>query len=155
MFLKKLLYVILLILFTFSCDETEIDCSTVSCAGPQFIALELLLDGENVFLNETYTIEDIRLLGSNSSDFTLFLSSFDTMEDDSILFLELSSFRASNFMFSLDLGTEFLIDFDAQTELTSSEGCCGGIPFYTSVKINGVEQELPDTFDLNFTINLN
>ncbi|MEM9364207.1 MAG: hypothetical protein AAGA43_16315 [Bacteroidota bacterium] len=155
MSLKKGLYLILLVLLTFSCDETEVECSTVVCAGPQSIALELLLNGENVFLNDTYTIEDVRLLGSNSSDFVLLLSSFDLMEDDSILFLGLSSFRAKNFIFSLDLGSDFLIDFDVQTELNSSGGCCGGIPFYTSIKINGVEQELPDTFDLTFTINLN
>ncbi len=153
--LKKSFALILVLLLYLSCETEDVDCSTAVCAGPPVIGFEILLDGENVFLNETFTIEDVRLIGATTNDFEVFLSSFDSEEENSTLFLGLRSFRANDFEFAIGFGNDFTVDLLIETELSSSGGCCGGTPFLTAIQIDGEDQELADNFAFSFTVNLN
>lgn len=152
---KKPFLLFLIALCSFSCNEDDIDCSTVDCAGPPFVGIEILLDGQNVFLNETYALEDVTLSGISNNDIDTFLSSFDSVDENSILFLNIRSFRAEDLQFTINLGNDFMISMVIATELSPSGGCCGGIPFLTNVQINGVQQDLSNPNGASFTINLN
>ena len=158
MSLKKPFSLFILVLFCLSCEDSRIDCSAVSCAGPAGLSFDVLLNGENVFSSETFTIDGVRLTGANSTDFALSLFSIDSATSDPILFMDFHSFtfRARDYELFLDFGNDFSVKLDLQTELSSTDGCCGGIPFFTGIQINDVEQNLPERFDdPSFTLNLN
>ncbi|WP_422860957.1 hypothetical protein ACOKFD_09285 [Flagellimonas sp. S174] len=142
---------LILLLFSQSCLEDEVDCAAVLCAGPPSIGLEILLDGENIFLNHTYTLDDVSLTGVTTSEVrtTLF---FEPATQKTVLVLSLVSVNLDSFEFAVNLSDDFSINIDMDTSLTPAGGCCGGIPILETLQIDGVEQDLA-TF--TYTINLN
>ena len=149
---KRHVFLLIAILFTSqSCFDDQVDCATVLCAGPPSIALDILLDGENVFLNNTYSIDDVSLTGVSNSEiaYSLFV---DAATENALLVLNVMSFDPESLQFTIDLGEDFSVNMVVETSLTPGGGCCSGIPILESLEIDGVDQDLA-TF--TFTVNLN
>ncbi len=121
-----------------ACNDTEVDCSAVLCAGTPALAFQVLADNENVFLNNTYTIEDVSITGENSTEVTLSLG--NSTEPESILILQNPSWVAGNYEYNLVFGNNdpitLLIDI-----VNSESDCCGNIPRLRQLTIDGDIQD--------------
>lgn len=119
----------------------EDDCAAVLCEGPPALAFDIKLDNANIFLNETYTLEDITITGNNAEDFTIELSTFNTEEPESILVLQNFDWTVGTFENSLVIEDSIVIPLVIEIALSEPGGCCGGIARLKSLKINGIAQE--------------
>ncbi|GMN07096.1 hypothetical protein MTsPCn5_24850 [Croceitalea sp. MTPC5] len=139
----------LLVLCATCCPED--DCATVLCEGPPTLAFDLELDNANVFQNEIYALEDIRISGDNADDFTLELATFDAEKPESILVLQNFDWSIGTSENSLIIADTIVIPLTIEIVLSESDGCCGGIARLKSLVIHGATQE-----DLNgfYTISL-
>lgn len=119
----------------------EDDCAAVLCEGPPSLAFNIELENTNVFLSETYTLEELTITGDNADDFTLTLETFNTEEPQSVLVLQNFNWTIGTSENSLVLEENIVIPLDIQISISESDGCCGGIPRLESLLINGVAQE--------------
>ncbi|PRX56071.1 hypothetical protein [Flagellimonas meridianipacifica] len=143
---------IALLFFSQSCIDDDVDCAAVLCAGPPSIGLEILLDGENVFLNNTYIIDDVSLTGVTNNQIISSLF-FDTVNENIVLVLTLTSVDSDFIQFDINLGGDFTIGLNLETFSPSPTGeCCSGIPILEAVQINGEERDLATS---PFIVNLN
>ncbi len=148
MFLKNVI-ASLMVLCATCCPED--DCAAVLCEGPPTLAFDLELDNANVFQNEAYALEDIRVTGDNTDGFTLELATFNAEEPESILVLQNFDWTIGTSENSLIIADSIAIPLTIEIALSESDGCCGGIARLERLVINGATQE-----DLNgfYTISL-
>ncbi|MGW9684027.1 hypothetical protein [Flagellimonas sp. 2504JD1-5] len=135
-----------------SCNETDVDCSTVLCAGPPSLVFEVLANGENVFGEGIYTTQDISLSGTYPSQ-TEWTTNEVNLGAENIHVLAISSFDWQEIIyeFTLNIGNEYTTDITVAIENSSSDGCCGGIPRIKSLKIDEATVENPyNLITLNF-----
>ncbi len=146
MFLK---YVVasFMILCATCCPED--DCAAVLCEGPPTLAFEIFENGENVFLNGTYTVEDINIIGANAENLEVNLS--NASEPNSTLLLFSNSWSPGTFDFEVQFATDTSVTLLVEIINSPPEGCCGGIARLASLTINGSIQERENGF---FTVNL-
>lgn len=137
MFLKYITTSAILLCAT-CCPEDDYDCATVLCAGPPAIIIEVLANEENVFENETYSIEDISIEGTNANDFNLSL--FENQDAKILLVIENSDWPIGSNEVNLNFSDDSSIPVQMDIALSASDECCGGIPRLESLVINGIVQ---------------
>ncbi|MEM8928770.1 MAG: hypothetical protein AAGC45_11245 [Bacteroidota bacterium] len=135
-----------------SCDEDTLDCSLVDCAGFPSIAFEIVLENENVFEEEVFTIEDLSLSGNFPQPSKL--SIFEAILGDGetpILLLSSMDWKETIYDFNLNIGGEYTSNLVVEIENSPGGGCCGGIPFIKSLELDEVAIENPNSIlTLNF-----
>ncbi len=140
---KKVCILLFLSLFL-SCDENDIDCSTVLCAGPPNLVFELLLNGENVFDENLFTAEDISISGTFPDSFELGVNETNFKNSRTqLLFIESIAWQVNTYDFNLNIGSEYSHNLRVEIQL-STDSCCGGIPRITSYQVDGISQENPN-----------
>lgn len=142
--MKNLPFLLFALCILGSCtDDGSVDCSTVSCEGPPTLAFEVILDGENVFEEGLFTVEDITV--GNTAPMAITLTINETnfgSRTTQILFLETTAWEATTYNFDLNIGDDFTSNIDIEIAL-SSGGCCSGIPLIANYEIDGVIQVNP------------
>ncbi|WP_445381310.1 hypothetical protein [Robiginitalea sp. IMCC43444] len=152
--MKKQLILIFTLLIILSCDENRIDCSTVLCAGPPVFFFELNSNGENVLENDTYTLDNISVTGTDEASLVLEIRPIQTVSGEvASLVLNNPSWEPRAYELVLNLGADFSVPLSIDMGLTEVESCCGGIPVVNAISIDGELQSLNGgTF---FTVVLN
>ncbi len=141
--MKKHILLFLILTISLNCDDTKIDCSTVLCIGPPVLLFEVLNSGENVIENETYTLENITIEGTDADTFVLMKQSFETgLGIKTGVSIENENWIPKAYDITLKLGSDFALPVEIGIELSEAESCCGGIPIVKSVVINGEIQSL-------------
>lgn len=141
----------LIILCATCCPEddffSEDDCAAVTCAGPPALALRVLEDDENVFGNETFTLEDVVITGENSAEISSTI--FETENGETLLFLDNFPWQLGENNYTLTIANETPITLLIDISFSEDIGCCGGIEQLDSFSSNGTTQELENGY---FTI---
>ena len=133
-------YFVLLVAFGLSlgCEENKIDCSLVLCEGPPVFLFEVLENGENVIENDTYPIETISIVGTDSSTFILEIQTWQTSDGEKTgVVVDNQSWEPKLYDINLNLASDVSIPIQINMGLSEAEGCCGGIPRVSAVFING------------------
>lgn len=76
-------FLFLFILVAFTACESRSNCDDVLCESPiPFVALNIVdaLTGENVFSNETYSLEDVELINQNNESLAVRLDAQNYLE---------------------------------------------------------------------------
>ncbi len=144
---------LLLFALLLSCNDDELDCSAVLCVGPPVLLIEILEDGENVIENDTYSIEDISISGTDQETFILEIRTWTSLEEITGLFVNNQEWLPQVYELTLNLGTDFSIPMTIDIERSASGGCCGGIPRIDEITVNGESQDIGNGGS-SFTINL-
>ncbi|GMN11189.1 hypothetical protein MTsPCn9_21060 [Croceitalea sp. MTPC9] len=147
--IKRFYPILFLLLLCFQCDEGIEDCATVLCAGPPVIVMEILANGENVFENETYSIEDVTIEGTNANDITLSL--FEDENSNTLLILENFNWEIGSNEYDLNFSSDTSIALQIEIFQSGPGGCCGNIPILDGFRVNDVPQEGANG---SYTINL-
>ncbi|WP_350290061.1 hypothetical protein [uncultured Croceitalea sp.] len=150
MLFKKILIGSILLCASLCCpEENDYDCAVVSCPSSVTVAIEVLANNENVFENETYTLEDITIEGDNSSD--LQLSLFENEDSITLLLLENSNWQLGSNTYTLNFPDSALIVLQIDIFSSGDVGCCGDTPLLDGLQINGQSQSISANF---YTISL-
>lgn len=140
--MKKLALIVLIFAAIISCNEDNgqdgIDCSLVDCIGFPSLNFELLNQGENVFEENLLAVEEISFTGNfpdpiELTTFEVFLGERET----EILFLSSFAWEEGTYNFNINIGTEFTSEVVVEVEESPKGECCGGIPFFKSLLIDG------------------
>jgi hypothetical protein len=151
--MKKHISLLLVFGLLLSCNDDDLDCSTVSCVGPPVFLFEILNNGENVIENEAYPIEAISINGTDDDSFTLDIRTWQTGSSELTgVFMNNEAWEPQVYEISLDLGSDFSIPMVIAVGLTESGGCCGGIPKVDELRIQGEPQGVGNGGDGAFTI---
>ncbi|MDT0606815.1 hypothetical protein [Croceitalea rosinachiae] len=146
--MKRLIFLFVLLSILFSCndDENNLDCSLVDCAGFPSLNFELLVNGENAFTADLLNIDEISLTGifPDHSELTTFEVNLANGETE-ILFLNSFAWEEGTYDFNLNIGSEYTSKIVVEVEETPKGGCCGGIPFFTSLQIDGEVIQNPNS----------
>jgi hypothetical protein len=136
----------LLSIFLLQCDNTRVDCATVSCIA-QSLAIELVdADGTNLIENGTYPIENIEVLKDENQ--------VNQNSSDRAIFILLSGQRGNN-TYQIVLGNsevDILVLDLIQTG--SDEGCCGPAFSINNATYNGrvIEIEIDEQLGQKITV---
>lgn len=150
MLIKKILISSILLCASLCCpEENDYDCSVVSCPSSATVAIEVLASNENVFENETYTLEDITIEGNNSSDLQLNL--FENEDSKTLLLLQNSNWQLGSNIYSLNFPDGALITLQIDIFSSGDVGCCGNTPLLDDLQINDQSQSISATF---YTVSL-
>ena len=148
-------YFVLLVAFGLSlgCEENKIDCSLVLCEGPPVFLFEVLDNGENVIENDTYPIETISIVGTDSNTFILEIQTWQTGDGEKTgVVVDNKNLEPKLYDKNLNLASDVSIPIQINMGLGEAEGCCGGIPRINGMVIDGERQLLNN--GIYFTINL-
>lgn len=151
--MKKSLLTLLFVSLSFSCqDDESVDCSTVLCVGPPSLLFEVLLNGENVFEEGIYTVDDVSLTGNTPAGMELRVGETNfgnrTVQ---LLYLENIDWEVTSYDFILQIATHDSTELMVEIQLSSGQ-CCGGIPQIINYQIDGTIQVNPNSVA---TLNLN
>ena len=140
------------VVLAFSCDEDAIDCSTVLCEGPPTLVFEVLQNGTNVFEAEVLDASDVSITGNAPGNISFQVAEgFFTGGDTQLLSLQTSAWEATSYAFEVAFGTLGSVNLEVDIELSSTDGCCGGIPFVAAMRLDGAALPNPNTV---LTVNL-
>ncbi len=123
--MKKHLFYYLLLILGLSCtNETSPDCSLVLCAANDAISLELLVNGENVIANGTYTEENITVTSTPQDN--LKVQVFPNTQGTTEGLLEISSFEweRGTYLFTIVLDGDYEFNLEVVFGVTTYP-CCG------------------------------
>lgn len=128
-----------ILLFTvISCDIND-ECATVLCAGDPVIGIEVLSNGDNVFVDQTFTIQDIMVGGTDAADFNLQIERIQNNagEETQLLVVRNSRWGAQTYDLTLSFGSDTTAQMQLQIDRSEPGGCCGGVAFLEEITING------------------
>ncbi|ASV30972.1 hypothetical protein [Maribacter cobaltidurans] len=136
--MKKYFLLLLATGLSLSCEENKIDCSLVLCEGPPVFLFEVLENGENVIENDTYPIETISIVGTDSNTFILEIQTWQTGDGEKTgVVVDNQNWEPKLYDIDLNLASDVSIPIQINMGLGEAEGCCGGIPRVSAVFING------------------
>ena len=150
--LKKTIPYIVIIALLFSCSDDEVDCSAVDCIGFPSLAFEILENGENVFEQDLFSIEDVSLSGTVPDPSELVIQEgFFGPESTQLLIMTSFAWEETTYDFTINIGNSYTANLIVVIEDSPSGGCCGGIPLIQSLELNGEAVTRPyDVLRLNF-----
>ena len=121
-------------IFLLRCDNSRIDCATVSCIA-QSLAIEFVdADGTNLIENGTYSIENIKVLKDENQ--------VNQNSSDKAIFILLSGQRGNN-TYQIDFGnSEVDILVLNLGQAGSDDDCCGPSFSINNATYNGEEIEV-------------
>lgn len=134
-----LAFVTMILLSAFSCEGDEvcnIEPALLDCIGFPSLGFVITRNGENIFNENTTTIQDIAIQGDDARNVELNLQSgFDSINGDVLFFTDLDWARGAEHTYVINV--KDTDSFSLNTSLTISEGpCCGGIPILEEIQIN-------------------
>ena len=153
MAIKRIYPALFLLLLCFQCEEDIEgieDCAAVTCLANAEVVLEVLEDGENIFENGAYSLEDVTIEGDNTDDLELTL--FVNQDSKTLLQLRNSNWQLGlnvhnlNFENDVSIGLQIDISF-----IGEAGGCCGKVSALDGLLINDESQNIPARF---YTISL-
>ena len=141
--MKKLLPLVFVLVNLLSCDDDEkVDCSTVLCAGPSVLTLEILQNGENIFENGV-SAEDISFLGNFPEVYELQIEESNYNGGTKLLFVQQIDWEVTIYDFRIIVNSAQSPELS--TNIGLSEGdCCGGIARISAFEVNGAILENPN-----------
>ncbi len=149
---NKYILALLFLSLYLSCDEDEIDCEAVDCISFPALAFEITLDGENVFAEGIFTVEDVSVSGTYPEPSELTLGETVSANGNTpILIFSSFAWEETTYDFNLNIGNEYNASLSAEITISSSGGCCDGIPFISTLELNGVPVANPNSL---LTLNL-
>lgn len=135
--MKKLLPLVFALVTLLSCDNDEkVDCSTVLCAGPSVLALEILQNGENIFDNGV-SAEDISFLGNFPEGYELQIEVSNYNGGTKLLFVQQIDWEVGTYNFRLAVDSVESPPLSLTIALSTGD-CCGGIPQVSQFEVDGV-----------------
>ncbi|WP_281541657.1 hypothetical protein [Maribacter aestuarii] len=133
-------------IFLLQCDNSRVDCATVSCIA-QSLAIELVdADGTNLIENGTYPIGNIKILKNENQ--------VNQYSSDRAIFILLSGQRGNN-TYQIDLGNSEVDILVLNLGLTGSdEDCCGPSFSINNAMYNGkfIEVEIDEQLGQKITV---
>lgn len=136
----------ILVLFMFGCedknnDACDIDPALLDCIGFPSLGFVITRNGENIFNENTITIQDIDIQGDDAPNGRLNLQSgFDSTNSPVLFFSDSDWSLGGNHTYVITV--EDTDSFSLNTSFTISEGpCCGGIPILENIQINDIQVE--------------
>lgn len=126
--------------FIFLCATCcpEDDCEAVLCEGPPDLSFEVLAENENVFINGTYSLEDISITGDGSDEVMISLA--NSAVPNSVLVLINPNWTPESYQYELNFSDDAVVTLNVEIINSPSGGCCGGIPRLEALQINGIAQ---------------
>mgnify|MGYP000029013704 CR=1 FL=1 len=135
-------------------ETCDIDPGLIDCVGFPSVGFVVTRNGENIFNENTTTIEDIDVQGDDASNSELTLrTGFNTTDGPVLFFTDLDWQNGGMHGYIIDV--EGIDEFSFNTTLSISEGpCCGGIPLMDTILINNMQMEF-DSVSGFYEISLN
>ena len=135
MTLKQFLLFIPTLLFLSCINSGEDNCSDL-CPRLGVLAFDVLLDGNNVFDNGTYTINDVTIDDENTQFSLESISS-------PLLLIQDRDWSEGDYDYFIRFGDEHSFTVNATFELSPASECCGPLPILTAIRINDINLEVP------------
>lgn len=150
---KFILFFVLLLYCTGCSDSKEADCSSVLCVADETISLEILLDGENVLADGTYTVEDISVTGKTQEPLSIQVVTDIQGGPRALLLIDSPDWTPGEYFYTIQLGEDWTIPVAVLfTEPKSNDPCCGD----RLEILNLVSSEFPTENNLSYyTLTLN
>ncbi|WP_136465832.1 hypothetical protein [Flagellimonas onchidii] len=145
MTLKKLFSFLPVFLFL-SCINSEDDCS-VLCPQLGVLAFDVRLDGDNVFENGIYSLNDLTINDANT------VVSLESISSP-ILLIQDPDWGSSEHFYTISLGDNDSFTVNPSFELSERSECCAPTPLLSSIVVNSEEVALSDAIGKVIIVNL-
>ncbi|WP_431129066.1 hypothetical protein [Flagellimonas flava] len=142
---RRFLLTLPALLFWSCLNSDDENCSDL-CPRLGVLAFDVLLDGNNVFDNGTYSINDVTVDDENTQFSLESISS-------PIMLVQDPDWSEGSFNYFIRLSDEHSFTVNATFEFSQATECCSPIPVLTAIRINDINQEVPLT-DGVATVNL-
>ncbi len=149
--MKKLVLIALLFTVSISCGEDDnedgFDCRLVDCVGFPSLHFEILSEGENVFEQNLLTTDEISLSGDfpDPSELTIIQVLVDpNTEEKQLLIVSSIAWTSGTYDFNLNISDSYTTNVLIEVEKSPEGGCCGGTPFFKSLRIDNEAIQNPN-----------
>jgi hypothetical protein len=128
-----------LVLISLGCSqESRLNCALVLCPGNEPIRLELIINGENALADETYTLNDISVIGDLGEQTAIRILTGLQGATEALLEISDPDWDPENYSLTLQLGTDRTVNLNV--EFSASEGpCCAGFLILEDVSSPTIE----------------
>ena len=124
---KKHILLPIITLFALACssDSNETDCSLVPCEANELIRLEFLIDGTNPLSDETYSIDEVSVIGKTMEPIEVAIRTNTGGATGALLEIISPDWDSETYFYTVELGADWSIPIEVRfTKSKSNDPCC-------------------------------